>query len=101
MSAATYVETSLVVDSRHSARANAMLDTFLDRYAIRVEPFTRDQARVAREANLLFGKGRHRAELNFGDRLSYALAKVYREPILFKGNDFSKTDLIPADSATL
>ncbi len=57
---------------------------------------TADQARVARTAYQLYGRGRHPAALNYGDCFSYALAKVTGEPLLFKGNDFSQTDIKPA-----
>ncbi len=58
-----------------------------------------DLARVAREAFLRFGKGRHRARLNFGDCASYALAKTRDVPLLFKGSDFARTDIVPAIAA--
>jgi ribonuclease VapC len=54
---------------------------------------TVDQGELARQAYLDFGKGRHKADLNFGDCFSYALAKATGEPLLFKGNDFSQTDI--------
>ena len=74
----------------------ALLDAFLEEFAIQLEPITVEQAHVARQAFQLFGKGIHPAALNFGDCFAYALAKVSREPILFKGQDFSRTDLLPA-----
>jgi len=62
-----------------------------------IEPVTEEQARIAREAYRDFGKGsRHPAQLNFGDCFAYGLAKVTGEPLLFKGNDFSRTDIAPA-----
>jgi ribonuclease VapC len=70
-----------------------MLDTFLAEFSIQIEPVTAEQALLARQAFVLFGKGRHKAGLNFGDCFSYALAKAYREPLLFKGGDFGHTDL--------
>ena len=70
-----------------------MLDTFLGEFSIRIEPVTAEQAFLARQAFVLFGKGRHKAGLNFGDCFSYALARAYREPLLFKGGDFGYTDL--------
>lgn len=69
-----------------------VLDTLED-LEIQVEPVTEKQARVARRAFQEFGKGAHPAGLSFGDCVMYALAKVPREPLLFKGNDFTKTDL--------
>ncbi|MDX2178726.1 MAG: type II toxin-antitoxin system VapC family toxin [Bryobacteraceae bacterium] len=101
ISAASYLEAATVVDRRGTDVNRAMFDTVVEQAGLAIEPFTAEQAKLARQAYRVFGKGRHPAALNFGDCFSYALAKVYREPILFKGNDFSKTDLLPADSATL
>ena len=69
---------------------------FFRRARIAIEPFTVEQAHIARQAFHDFGKGRHEAGLNFGDCFAYALAKVSGEPLLFKGNDFSKTDIASA-----
>jgi ribonuclease VapC len=63
---------------------------------ITIEPFTEEHAFLARQAFSDYGKGRHAAGLNFGDCFSYALAKATGEPLLFKGDDFRKTDIIPA-----
>jgi ribonuclease VapC len=63
---------------------------------ITIEAFTVEHAFLARQAFSEFGKGRHPAGLNFGDCFSYALAKATGEPLLFKGDDFRKTDVIPA-----
>jgi ribonuclease VapC len=70
-----------------------MLDAFLAEFSVRLEPVTVEQVRIAREAFQLFGKGMHAAALNFGDCFTYALAKSLRQPVLYKGNDFSQTDL--------
>jgi len=70
-----------------------MLDTFLAEFSVRIEPVTAEQALLARHAFVLFGKGRHKAGLNFGDCFSYALARAYRESLLFKGEDFGYTDV--------
>jgi ribonuclease VapC len=70
-----------------------MLDTFLAEFSIRIELVTAEQALLARQALILFGKSRHKAGLNFGDCFSYTLARAYREPPLFKGRDFGHTDL--------
>lgn len=70
-----------------------MLDTFFSEFSIRIEPITVDEAMLARQAFVLFGKGRHEAALNFGDCFTYALAKAFREPLLCKGSDFIHTDL--------
>jgi len=69
---------------------------FFRRTAIVIEPFTVDQAYIARQAFYDFGKGRHPAALNFGDCFAYALAKFKGEPLLFKGEDFKKTDIVSA-----
>jgi len=71
----------------------AEVDRLVASLMLQVEPFTAEQAMLAREAFLRFGKGRHAARLNFGDCIAYALAKERGEPLLFKGDDFSKTDI--------
>ena len=76
------------------AEAQQKLDQLLSELAIEVVPFTRDQAGLGVAAFRQFGRGTgHPAALNFGDCFSYALAKFRREPVLFKGNDFSRTDV--------
>ena len=97
MSAATYVETSVVIDVHRDAALSARLDDMLLDAEIVIEPVTPEQARIARQAYRDYGKGSgHKANLNFGDCFSYALAREKREPILFKGDDFGHTDLRPA-----
>jgi ribonuclease VapC len=93
MSAAGYLEAALVIDSRGDALAQREFDRFFQRSGIAIEPVTFEQARIAREAYRDFGKGRHRAGLNFGDCLAYALARTFDQPLLYKGRDFSHTDL--------
>jgi ribonuclease VapC len=66
------------------------------RAGIIIEPFTVEQAHIARQAFHDFGKGRHPVGLNFGDCFAYALTKIIREPLLFKGADFRKTDVVSA-----
>ena len=95
ISAATLVEASIVVEIQTRGRGGNQLDALLRAAAIQVEPVTPQQALIARQAFVDFGKGRHRAGLNFGDCFPYALAKVTGESLLFKGSDFSRTD-IPA-----
>ena len=97
ISAATYVEAAIVTDSNRSAVLSSSLDSFLGRSLINIEPVTVDQARIAREAYRDYGKGRHRAGLNFGDCFAYALAKDKGEPLLFKGDDFRGTDVEVTD----
>jgi ribonuclease VapC len=93
MSVATWVETAIVIDMRHGAPGLAGLDLFVDRARIELVPLDREQALVARGAFSRFGKGRHPAGLNYGDCFSYALATVLGEPLLYKGEDFGKTDV--------
>jgi ribonuclease VapC len=93
ISAASYVEAAIYVDRDGDEVRRAMLDTFLREFSIRIEPVTAEQAMLARQAFVLFGKGRDKAGLNFGDCSSYALARACREPLLFKGGDFGHTDL--------
>jgi|SRR5579864_9492944 len=97
ISAATYVEAAIVTDSNKDPVLSRSLDSFLQRSLVRIEPVTVEQARVAREAYRDFGKGRHRAGLNLGDCFAYALAKEKGEPLLYKGDDFRKTDIDAAD----
>ena len=98
MSAATYLEIGVVVNSKGDAVAVARVDVLLNGLNIVVEPFTLEHGRIAREAHRQFGKGRHPAALNFGDCFSYALAKALGKPLLFKGNDFGQTDVASAIS---
>jgi ribonuclease VapC len=93
MSAAGYLEAALVIDNRGDAVAQREFDRFFLRSGITIEPVTLEQARLAREAYRDFGKGRHRAKLNFGDCLAYALARAIEQPLLYKGRDFSHTDI--------
>lgn len=97
MSTATYVEAAVVTDSNGDAVLSRRFDELLRQASIAIEPFTLEQARIAREAYRDFGKGKHRAGLNFGYCFAYALAKVTSEPLLFKGDDFRKTDVERAD----
>ncbi|MFZ4507234.1 MAG: type II toxin-antitoxin system VapC family toxin [Fimbriimonas sp.] len=94
MSAATLLETQIVVDRRDDPVLARRLDQLIETYAIEVVPFTEDLAKISRGAYRDFGKGSgHRAQLNFGDCISYALAAHSGEPLLCKGNDFAHTDL--------
>ncbi len=95
MSAVSYVEAAVVVDSNRNPVLSRRFDDLLRDAEISVEPVTLNQARIAREAYRDFGKGRHRAGLNFGDCFSYALAKEKGEALLFKGDDFRHTDIEP------
>jgi ribonuclease VapC len=94
MSAASYLETSIVIDAHRDTVLSARLDEMILDSEIVIEPVTVEQARIARQAYRDYGKGSgHPANLNFGDCFSYALAREKREPILFKGDDFLHTDL--------
>jgi ribonuclease VapC len=93
MSAATFLELSIVIEGQIGPDASRQCDAFFRRANIIIEPFTVEQAHVARQAFLDFGKGRHAAGLNFGDCFAYALAKITGEALLFKGEDFKKTDI--------
>ena len=94
ISAANLVETSMVLESRHGAEGVRELDRLLTVANIEVIAVDREQALAAREAFRTYGKGRHPAGLNFGDCFAYALARSLGEPLLFKGDDFSSTDLL-------
>jgi ribonuclease VapC len=89
------VEVSIVIEARLGAADQRDLDLFLERAEIELVAVDAEQARAARRAFSRFGKGRHPAGLNFGDSFAYALATTLGEPLLFKGGDFSKTDVIP------
>lgn len=97
LSAANYVETGAVIDRAGDPVASRRVDELLAVSGIEIETVDRTQAQIAREAYRDFGKGSgHSAQLNFGDCFAYALAKTTGEPLLFKGDDFSHTDVAPA-----
>ncbi len=93
MSAVNFVEAAIVLDSRATVQARNEFDYFVRQAGIHIEPVTASQATLARQAYRDYGKGRHPAGLNLGDCFAYALAKELDEPLLFKGNDFAKTDI--------
>jgi ribonuclease VapC len=93
VSAVSHVEAAVVIDSGRDAIASRRFDDFFRVSRISVEPVTPRQAELARSAYRDFGKGRHKAGLNFGDCFAYALAKEMDEPLLFKGDDFRHTDV--------
>ncbi|MEO6864709.1 MAG: type II toxin-antitoxin system VapC family toxin [Gemmatimonadaceae bacterium] len=93
MSVASVVEGGIVVQARHGDPGERELDVLLHRLAIDLVPVTSEQSEIARSAFRRFGKGRHPAGLNYGDCFSYALALVADEPLLFTGDDFSRTDV--------
>jgi ribonuclease VapC len=96
VSAVNYVEAAVVIDGSRNPIASRRFDDLFREAQLVVEPVTETQARIAREAYRDFGKGSgHPAGLNFGDCFAYALAKATGEPLLFKGDDFTHTDLAP------
>ncbi len=93
MSAANFLEAAINIDVLGDAEASRQLDAFVRRAGIEISSVTLEQAQIARQAYLDFGKGRHPAGLNFGDCFAYALARETGKPLLFKGDDFGKTDI--------
>ncbi len=96
ISVANHVELSMVIARQLGPEGMRQAEAFFRRAGIAIEPVTIDHGELARQAFLDFGKGRHKAALNFGDCFAYALAKATGEPLLFKGNDFGLTDIEPA-----
>lgn len=97
MSAATLLESYIVIDRRSDAVAKRAFDSFIMGAITEVVPFTAEHASIARRAYQVFGKGNgHPAGLNLGDCFAYALAKATGEPLLFKGEDFVHTDITNA-----
>jgi ribonuclease VapC len=96
MSAANWVETAIVVDSQRSPSVQIRFEDLAEALKLKIEPVTLEDAFRSRIAHGEYGRGHHPARLNFGDCFAYALAKRCGEPLLFKGNDFSRTDVEPA-----
>jgi ribonuclease VapC len=96
MSAANYLEAAIILDDRLGEDGAANLRLYMADAAIRIMPVTVEQVDVARVAYRRYGRGNHPARLNFGECFAYAFAKTTDEPLLFKGEDFSQTDLEPA-----
>jgi len=97
VSAINFVEAAIVIDRGRDPVASRRFDEFVREAQLVVEPVSEAQARIAREAYRDFGKGSgHPAQLNFGDCFAYALAKATGEPLLYKGDDFSRTDVAAA-----
>jgi ribonuclease VapC len=94
ISAVNYVEAGAVIDGSKDPVASRRFDELIEAAQIAIEPVSEAQARIARQAYRDFGKtSGHPAKLNFGDCFAYALAKATGEPLLFKGQDFSHTDV--------
>ncbi len=97
ISAANFLETAIVIDGSRDPVASRRFDDLVREARLIIEPVTEEQARIAREAYRDYGKGGgHAAQLNFGDCFAYALARCTGEPLLFKGDDFTRTDVTPA-----
>ena len=96
LSVVNLVEASIVLEARRGPTAARLLDTLVERAGIDVVGVDREQGELARRAFARFGKGRHSAGLNFGDCFAYALAQAFGDSLLFKGGDFSQTDVTPA-----
>ena len=82
-----------MIEGRKGTSGRADLDLFLAEAEVEIVPVTLEQVDLACEAFRRYGRGRHPAGLNFGDVFAYALAKTTGEPLLFKGDDFGKTDI--------
>jgi ribonuclease VapC len=94
LSAVTALEASIVVNSRRGIEGVSAYERLLESSSIRIIAFDAEQFTAAQTAWLYYGKGRHRAGLNLGDCCSYALARVTGEPLLYKGDDFARTDIV-------
>lgn len=97
LSAASLLECAIVIESRYGEAGGLKLDELLATGRIQVEAVTAEQVMLARQAFRLYGKGKHSARLNFGDCFAYALAKHKACPLLFKGDDFSQTDIVAVE----
>ncbi len=93
ISAASVLETTIVIENRRGEDGGKALALLMEKIAIEIIPVTAEHALTACQAYRDFGKGRHPAKLNFGDCFSYAAAKLRCEALLFKGNDFNQTDI--------
>ena len=101
LSAATLLEIGIVIETRFGEVGGRELDLLIHKAQIEIPPFDQEQAEVAREAYRTYGKGRHPAALNYGDCFSYALSHIRGEPLLYKGEDFGKTDVKSALEQTI
>jgi ribonuclease VapC len=96
LSVASLVEATLVVEGRKGPSAEGVVEHLVEEAEIELVPIAVEHARLACEAFRTYGRGRHPAGLNFGDCFAYALAKATGEPLLFKGDDFGRTDVAAA-----
>jgi len=95
LSAASLIEASVVIETRYGEAGGRELDLLILKAGIEIVAVDREQAEIARDALRRFGKGRHPAALNYGDAFAYALAVARGQPLLFKGDDFGRTDVEP------
>lgn len=93
ISAATVLEAAMVIETRLGEAGGSELDLWLHKVGVEIVAVDAGHTDQARRAWRRYGKGRHSAGLNFGDCFSYALAALTQEPLLFKGEDFSQTDI--------
>jgi ribonuclease VapC len=93
MSTASFLEAAILIETRYGEPGGRELDLWIHRAEVSLVPVDTDQVEIARNAYRRFGKGRHPAGLNFADCFAYALVVVSGEPLLFKGDDFSRTDV--------
>jgi len=93
VSAITYAEAGIRADGDRAPSRGRFLDEVIRHFGVKVASVTPEQAMIARDAYRRYGKGHHPAGLNLGDCFAYALAKARREPLLFKGDDFARTDI--------
>ena len=96
MSVANFIEATIVLESREGIGAGHDFDAYLEEAAVELVAVTTEQAQAARQAWRRFGRGNHPAALNFGDCFAYSLAEMSGEPLLFKGEDFARTDIAAA-----
>lgn len=97
LSAGNWIELAAVLTRTADGKLWGIAERIIDEAMVTIEPVTVEQAMIAREAYRRYGLGtRHPARLNFGDCFAYALAKATGEPLLFKGDDFARTDIVPA-----
>ena len=96
MSVANFLEATIVLEGREGIGAGHAFGAYVEQAAIELVPVTVEQARAARRAWRRFGRGNHPAALNFGDCFAYSLAEMSGEPLLFKGEDFARTDIAAA-----
>ena len=96
ISAANWVEAAMIVDSNRDPVLRLRFEELMQALRVEIVPVSVEIARAARVAHQMYGRGQHKARLNYGDCFAYATAAVLGEPLLFKGQDFAQTDITPA-----